>query len=54
MLKNLSTTYDFKSAGTPGEGLSCLRLVVVGLATPNENVFCKSSITHHDFLEKSF
>ena len=30
------------------------RLVVVVLATPNENVFCKSSITHHDFPGKSF
>ena len=38
----------------PGGGLSCLCLAVVVLATPNENVFCKSSITHHDFLEKSF
>ena len=44
----------FKSAGTPVGGLSCLRLAVVVLATPNENVFCKSSITHHDFPEKCF
>ena len=34
---------------TPSGGLSCLCLMVVVLATPKENVFCKSSITHHDF-----
>lgn len=32
-------TADFKSAGTPSGGLSCLRLAVVVLAMPNENVF---------------
>lgn len=34
---------------TTSGGLSCLCLTVVVLATPKENVFCKSSITHHDF-----
>ena len=38
---------------TPSGGLSCLCLTVVVLATPKENVFCKSSITHHDFPAKS-